>query len=95
MNPTIKSFNVYEQTENFEESKAFYRELGFELTEAWGGTARFWILDCGFGIGRENHSVNEALPPPHSYVREGSFVSAPTLNESITRLISGSTSGRL
>jgi catechol 2,3-dioxygenase-like lactoylglutathione lyase family enzyme len=41
---TISDLRTYVPAENFEESKAFYRELGFELTEAWGGN-----VDCRLG----------------------------------------------
>jgi catechol 2,3-dioxygenase-like lactoylglutathione lyase family enzyme len=44
MPPTIKDLKTYVPAENFEESKAFYRELGFELTEVWGGS-----FDCRLG----------------------------------------------
>ena len=44
MNPTIKSINTYVPAENFEESKQFYTDLGFELTVGWGGT-----FDCRLG----------------------------------------------
>lgn len=45
MDPTINELKVYVPAEDFEESKAFYRELGFELTEAWGGN-----FDCRLGM---------------------------------------------
>ena len=40
----ILDLKVYTPAKNFEESKRFYTELGFILTEAWGGT-----LDCRLG----------------------------------------------
>ncbi len=43
-NPTIKDLKIYVPAQNFEESKKFYTELGFELTEAWGET-----FDCRLG----------------------------------------------
>lgn len=44
MSLEIKGFNVYVPAEDFEVSKRFYRDLGFELTEAWGGN-----FDCRLG----------------------------------------------
>jgi hypothetical protein len=44
MNLEINDLKVYVPAENFELSKRFYTELGFELTEAWGGS-----FDCKFG----------------------------------------------
>ncbi len=35
---TITDLKVYRPAKDFEVSKRFYRELGFTLTEAWGGT---------------------------------------------------------
>lgn len=40
----IKSMNVYVPARDFDESKQFYTELGFDLTEAWGGS-----FDCRLG----------------------------------------------
>lgn len=40
----ITDLLVYTPSENFELSKQFYSELGFELTEGWGGT-----MDCRLG----------------------------------------------
>ncbi len=44
MNPTIKTLLVYTPAKDFEISKRFYSELGFEMTEGWGGT-----MDCRLG----------------------------------------------
>ena len=44
MNLTIRSMNVYVPAEDFQLSKRFYAELGFEMTEAWGGN-----VDCRLG----------------------------------------------
>jgi catechol 2,3-dioxygenase-like lactoylglutathione lyase family enzyme len=44
MPPTVIDLKVYVPAENFEESQQFYRDLGFELTEAWGGN-----FDCRLG----------------------------------------------
>jgi hypothetical protein len=41
---TIKELVVYTPAEDFEVSKRFYSALGFELSEAWGGT-----IDCRLG----------------------------------------------
>jgi len=40
----IIDLKVYTPAKDFEESKRFYRELGFTLTDAWGGT-----MDCELG----------------------------------------------
>ncbi len=40
----ISDLKVYTPAKDFEESKRFYRELGFTLTDAWGGT-----VDCQLG----------------------------------------------
>ena len=40
----IKSLKVYTPAKDFEMSKRFYAALGFELTEAWGGS-----FDCKLG----------------------------------------------
>lgn len=40
----IIDLKVYAPAKDFEESKRFYTELGFTLTEAWGGT-----FDCELG----------------------------------------------
>lgn len=42
--PSIIDLKTYVPAENFELSKQFYRDLGFELTEAWGGN-----FDCKLG----------------------------------------------
>ncbi len=44
MNPTIKESVVYVPAKDFEVSKRFYAAVGFELTEAFGGT-----MDCRLG----------------------------------------------
>ena len=44
MNPTINELVVYTPAEDFAISKRFYAALGFELTEAWGGS-----FDCRLG----------------------------------------------
>jgi len=41
---TINSLKVYTPAKDFDESKRFYAALGFELTEAWGGS-----FDCKLG----------------------------------------------
>jgi hypothetical protein len=43
-NLEIIDLKTYVPAQDFEESKRFYKELGFELTEAWGGN-----VDCKFG----------------------------------------------
>lgn len=40
----ITDLKVYAPAKDFEESKRFYTDLGFTLTEAWGGT-----FDCQLG----------------------------------------------
>ena len=37
MSVSVTELKVYVPAENFAESQQFYRDLGFELTEAWGG----------------------------------------------------------
>src|SRR5688572_12595176 len=44
MKPTIKELVVYVPSEDFEVSKRFYSELGFELTKGFGDT-----MDCRLG----------------------------------------------
>lgn len=44
MNPNILELKTYVPAKHFEESKRFYSELGFTLTEAWGGS-----VDCELG----------------------------------------------
>ncbi len=44
MNPTVIDLKTYVPALDFEESRRFYAELGFELTEAWGGS-----YDCRLG----------------------------------------------
>ncbi len=44
MDLIIKSMNVYVPAKDFELSKKFYTALGFDLTEAWGGS-----VDCRLG----------------------------------------------
>lgn len=44
MKPTIRQLVVYTPAENFEVSNAFYKALGFTLTEGWGDT-----MDCRLG----------------------------------------------
>jgi catechol 2,3-dioxygenase-like lactoylglutathione lyase family enzyme len=44
MTLSINDLKVYTPAKNFEESKRFYSELGFEMTDAWGGT-----VDCRLG----------------------------------------------
>ena len=41
---TIKQLVIYVPAKDFETSKSFYRDLGFELSEGWGGT-----FDCRLG----------------------------------------------
>lgn len=43
-NLSITDLKIYVPAKDFDESKAFYRDLGFELTEAWGGN-----VDCRLG----------------------------------------------
>lgn len=40
----ITDLKIYTPAKDFEESKRFYADLGFTLTEAWGGT-----FDCELG----------------------------------------------
>jgi catechol 2,3-dioxygenase-like lactoylglutathione lyase family enzyme len=40
----INQLKVYTPSKDFEVSKRFYKALGFELTEAWGGN-----FDCKLG----------------------------------------------
>jgi catechol 2,3-dioxygenase-like lactoylglutathione lyase family enzyme len=41
---TINQLKIYTPAKDFVESKRFYQALGFELTEAWGGS-----VDCKLG----------------------------------------------
>lgn len=41
---TINQLKIYAPAKDFAESKRFYKALGFELTEAWGGN-----VDCKLG----------------------------------------------
>lgn len=41
---SINNLKVYTPAKDFDESKRFYSALGFELTEAWGGS-----VDCKLG----------------------------------------------
>ena len=41
---TINQLKIYTPAKDFVESKRFYKALGFELTEAWGGS-----VDCKLG----------------------------------------------
>ncbi len=43
-NLEVIELKTYVPAKNFEESKQFYRDLGFELTEVWGGN-----FDCRLG----------------------------------------------
>lgn len=43
-NLKVNDLKVYVPSQDFEESKLFYRDLGFELTEVWGGN-----FDCRLG----------------------------------------------
>lgn len=40
----VHDLKPYVPSKDFEESKQFYRDLGFQLTEAWGGN-----FDCTLG----------------------------------------------
>ena len=54
---TIADLKTYVPASNFEESKQFYRALGFELTEGWGET-----FDCRLGNAQfrlQNYYVKE------------------------------------
>ena len=44
MNLSINNLKVYTPAKDFAQSKRFYAALGFELTEAWGGS-----IDCKLG----------------------------------------------
>ena len=44
MNLNVSELKVYVPAKDFEMSKEFYRELGFEVMEAWGGN-----FDCRLG----------------------------------------------
>ncbi len=44
MTPGILELKTYVPAKDFDESKRFYAELGFTLTEAWGGN-----VDCKLG----------------------------------------------
>ena|SRR5688500_6279 len=57
MSLDIKSMNVYVPAKDFEMSKRFYTALGFELTEAWGGS-----FDCRLG--------NSLFRLQHYYVKD-------------------------
>lgn len=48
--PTISGHKVYVPADDFGESKQFYGDLGFELTEAWGGS-----FDCKLGNAEFRH----------------------------------------
>lgn len=50
MNLNIRDFMVYFPSKNFEESKRFYKELGFTLSEGWGGTADFTLGPASFRL---------------------------------------------
>jgi hypothetical protein len=55
--PKILDLKTYVPAENFEESKQFYRALGFELTEAWRGD-----FDCRLGTAQfrlQNYYVKD------------------------------------
>jgi len=41
MSLSIKTFKVYMPAKDFEISKRFYQELGFNMSPGWGGTADF------------------------------------------------------
>ena len=41
---TINELLIYTPAQDFEQSKRFYSELGFAMTEGWGGT-----MDCRLG----------------------------------------------
>jgi hypothetical protein len=44
MKPTIIDLLIYTPAKDFEMSKRFYADLGFDMTEGWGGT-----MDCRLG----------------------------------------------
>jgi hypothetical protein len=50
MSLEIKDFKVYVPAKNFEESKRFYLDLGFSMTEGWGGTADFALGAARFRL---------------------------------------------
>jgi predicted enzyme related to lactoylglutathione lyase len=47
---SIKDFKVYMPAKDFELSKRFYAQLGFHMSEGWGGTADFELNGCRFRL---------------------------------------------
>ncbi|MBX9669082.1 MAG: hypothetical protein K2X93_15765 [Candidatus Obscuribacterales bacterium] len=57
VSPGVISLITYVPAKDFEESKRFYREIGFDLKEAWGGN-----FDCELGNAKfrlQNYYVKE------------------------------------
>jgi catechol 2,3-dioxygenase-like lactoylglutathione lyase family enzyme len=50
MTRTINDFKVYMPAKDFEKSNRFYRALGFEMSEGWGGTADFQLNGGSFRL---------------------------------------------
>jgi len=50
MSLNILDFKVYMPAKDFEVSKRFYLELGFTMTEGWGGTADFTLGAARFRL---------------------------------------------
>ncbi len=50
MSLNILDFKVYMPAKDFEESKRFYLELGFKMSEGWGGTADFELGAARFRL---------------------------------------------
>lgn len=57
MSLNIFDFKVYVPARDFEESKRFYIELGFSMTEGWGGTADFELGAARFRL--QNYYVKD------------------------------------
>jgi catechol 2,3-dioxygenase-like lactoylglutathione lyase family enzyme len=54
---TINKLKIYVPARDFEVSKRFYRDLGFELTEAWNGNHDCRLGDAEFRL--QNYYVKD------------------------------------
>jgi len=54
---SIKDLKVYVPAKDFEQSKRFYTELGFVMSEGWGGTADFELNGNRFRL--QNYYVKD------------------------------------
>ena len=50
MKPTIRDLKAYVPAKDFEVSKRFYRALGFNHSDGWGGTADFELNGSRFRL---------------------------------------------